>query len=379
MTTALTTRDRAWFERRLDGFGGSEAPAAVGISRWTPKRVLVETKARRIIPDVGGPERLRLRIGRDMEPMLLRHLGEYVEELEGRFPRIRRSSKLWRSPTWPFMTANVDGFAGDHDEDLIEIKTDEYGYEAWGEEDDDWRRSVPAFYACQVQHSLEATQRERGLLFVQIGLHEQRLYRIPRDEGYIRDLAEIEGNAWDLVVAIRLRLLEDPEADIDDLLPPVDGSRAATEYLRKRYPRSTDLVLQATPDQEKLIGRLRQARAVRRGAEAQEAEVENLVKDLIGSAGGISSGIGSVTWKSAKDGEDVDHEAIAALYRTLLEEALSGSNRQRMIRRLERTIPQARVLGAYPTTGKALDQLEALHRAPKTGSRRLLVPRSWDR
>lgn len=377
MTAALTTRDRAWFERRLEGFGGSEAPAAVGISRWTPKRVLVMNKALRLIPDVEGPERLRLRIGRDMEPMLLRHLGEYLEELEGTFPRLQRSNKLWRSPTWPFMTSNVDGFAGDR---LVELKTDEYGYEAWGDEDDDWRRSVPAFYACQVQHNLEATQRERGLLFVQIGLHEQRLYRIDRDEAYIRDLAEVEGEAWGMVLAIRERLAQDPDADFDDLLPPIDGSRAATEYLRKRYPRSSDLVLQATPDQEaNLIARLRQVRAVRRAAEAQEAEVENLVKDLIGNAGGISSGIGTITWKNAKDGEDVDHEAIAALYRSLLEETLSGPNRMRMIRRLERTIPQARVLAAYPTTGKALDQLAALHTKPKAGSRRLLVPRSWDR
>ena len=235
--------DRAWFERRLEGFGSSEAAAAVGISRWRSTRALVEDKGRRIIPDPDAPQRLRLRLGQELEPILREHAWEKAVERFGDQPRSRATSHLYRMPGYPFITANVDGFIGDA---LLEIKTDEFGYEAWGDEDGDYLRVIPPFYLVQVQHALAATGRLRGLLFVQIGLHEQKLYEIPRDEDYIADLVETEATLWAVVLAVRERLASDPEADLDDLLPPLTGP-ALSEDLKRRFRENTsETILPAT-------------------------------------------------------------------------------------------------------------------------------------
>jgi predicted phage-related endonuclease len=348
---AFSAPTREWYERRLTGWGSSEAPQLLGISRWKPARVAVEEKARRIIPDPDAPERLRLRLGRELEPVLALHLLELGQErgllTAGRY---RRSSRLYRLRAAPFVIANVDGFA---DDALAELKTDAFGYEPWGPEDGDPARSVPAMYYAQVQHALAATGRRRALLLALIGLNDRKLYEIPRHETFILGLLEVEEAAWAAVTAARARLAQDPDADIEDLLPAFDASPASAALLRKRYPVDDGLILPATAEQEQRIGELRAAKIAELEAHRRYLEAETRVVDAIGPAAGLSSSLGTVTFRRPADADHVEWEKAADAYRAMLEK-----------------------LGADPD---ALARIVQEYTSTREGSRRIWLPRAWSK
>lgn len=363
-----TGHSREWYEARLEGFGGTDAPVLLGLSRWRTARDVVEEKIRRVIPD--APERLRLRLGRELEPILIRHAAELARERG----LVEPMARLWRpaedrvftSKADPFVFAHPDGFHGDA---MLELKTDAFGYEPWGDEEGEPSRVVPPMYYAQVQHGLAATGRGRAFLFVLIGLNDRKLYEIPRDDDFIADLIEAESEQWIRVEWGRRRLANDPDAELDDLLPDLDGSAAASAWLKRRYPSDEDeIILPASAEQEQLIAQLRDA--VRQTAvdELFEDQLKNRLKDVIGEHAGISSRLGTITWRKSKDGEVVAWEIVADVFRRLLE-AVDG--------------PELRMrLAAYGVStsgpiGNVLDAIVSLHSGTRAGARVFRTPRAW--
>lgn len=364
----LTPLDREWHERRLDGFGGSEVGALLGLSPYATARSVVERKARFIIEDPSVPERLRLRLGRDIEPILLVHLHEELVRRHGPTPKPRRSGALHQMPGYPFVVANVDGTVGDA---VIELKTsfDDHG---WGDPEGDPARVIPPHYFAQVAHTMAAAAKRRALVFVLFGLHEERLYEVPRRDEYIADLLEFEAGMWSRVVAIRERLADDPDASIEDLLPPLEGTEL-TEHLRQTYPESTEVVRSATAEQE---GWVRDLRAARRAMnEAKEvydlaaARIQGVIKD----AGGLTSPEGTITFRTSKDRETVGWEFVASSYRALLREART------CLAQLPPHDPAALLDLAERMGDERLDTIRKLFTTQTPGSRSFLVPRAWDK
>jgi predicted phage-related endonuclease len=376
---AADPRGLEWWERRLSGFGGSDAPAVIGVSQYQTLRGVVEEKGRKTIPDLSGEERLRLRLGRELEPVLRIHAQEVARE-RGliRDSKVRASSTLYRAPGLPFVIYNADGFAADA---LVELKTDEWGRAGFAADDQDPAlrdhptQGLPKPYYVQVQHGLVATRKRRALVLVLIGLHERRLFLVHPDPTLQELIVDAERDAWESVEAIRARLAEDPKADIADLLPPVDGSDASTEWLKARYPADTGGMLSLTAEQEQTIAKLREARADLARAEREDALWSNRVKDLIGDAAGVLSVHGDVTWKRSRDSEPkivVAWEAVAKAYRQMLEAQLRQGGPT--IRGILRDV------GLDPDDPEALDVLESMHTGTepgKRGSRRFLVPDDW--
>lgn len=352
-TTFLTPADREWHERRLDGFGGSEVAALLGISPWANARTTVERKARRIIQDPDAPERLRLRLGREMEPILLEHLWEALVERFGTMPRPRRSGQLHRMPGYAFITADVDGFIGDA---LAECKTDEYGVLPWGDPEGDPARVVPPAYYAQVQHSVAAATKARAFVIVLIGLHEERVYEVPRSGEYIANLLEFEAGMWARVVQARDRLADDPDASIEDLLPPLEGEEL-TEHLRQTFPRSTELIRSATADQEGLLRDLREARRSLNDAKRRWDLAAGRVQDVIKDAAGIAGAEGQVTWRTGNGYDKVAWELVASSYATLIRELTQEVDRM--------------------PVGDWLDSVRNLFTTQVPGTRTFLVPRAW--
>lgn len=368
MTAMLTPLDREWHERRLVGFGGSEVGALLGISPWANARTTVERKGRRIIQDPDAPERLRLRLGRELEPILLEHLWEAMVDRHGSMARPRRSGLLWRMPGHDFVIADVDGFLGDW---LAECKTDEYGALPWGDPEGDPMRAVPAAYYAQVQHGLAATSKKRAVVIVLIGLHEERIYEVPRNDEYIANLLEFEAPMWGRVLAIRERLGNDPEAPIEDLLPPLEGTEL-TDHLRETFPRSTEVIRSATAEQEQLIRDLRSARRALDAAEAVDAIVTAKVQSVIGDAAGITSPEGTITWRTSKERVSIAWDLVAATYKQALRTVMEALD-PAVVEALLATHPEL----AMPVLRR--DDVEALYTSTKPGSRTFLVPRSWSK
>lgn len=382
MTAMLTPLDREWHERRLEGFGGSEVGALLGISPYATARTVVERKARRVIEDPDAPERLRLRLGREMEPILLEHLWEalVLRSSGDPVPRPKRSGQLWRMPGYAFVTASVDGFIGDA---LAECKTDEYGSLPWGDPDDDPARSTPPAYFAQVQHGLAATTKKRAWIIVLIGLHEERIYAVDRRDEYIANLLEFEAGMWARVVAIRERLADDPDASIEDLLPALEGTELS-DHLRETFPRATEVIRSATVEQEQLVRDLRAARRAMNEAEAVWDTIAAKVQDVIKDAAGLTSPEGTITWRTSKEGEKVAWPLVAASYRGLVR-TLAGCISDADWSELTGRFPDLAALVAtstgstYDDVEVGLDAIRNLYTTKTAGSRSFLVPRAWDK
>jgi len=330
---------------RTTFLGGSDAAGVVGLSRWSsPVTVWAEktglTPQRDTVP-------LRMWIGQYMEPML----AEMAEARTGlRFVRDRR---LHRVRGVPYLAGHVD-FRARRRRVGLEVKTarsDRY----WGEDGlevtpDDFT-AVPIDYYVQVQHYLMVTGWDEFVLAVLIGHDDFRTYRVIRNPDLIGNLRAAEIEFWEHYV-----LTETP--------PAVDGSEAASEYLRRRYPRNDELLPAATPEQEELIAEVVKQKDHVRHVKALADGLENRLRAEIGDHGGLLSTQATVTWRRSKDTEDIDWATVALAYRNMLEAA----------------IPPGGALSWTDATGEvhtvprdALDTIVGLYTFTKPGSRRLLV------
>ncbi len=84
--------------------------------------------------------------------------------------------------------------------------------------------------------------------------------------------------------------------------PPLDGSDAGHEWLKRRFPKNTKPLAQAGIDGEILLMDLQQARAAEAKAKALVATARQRVEERIGDAEGIEGAVGRVTWRARRDG-----------------------------------------------------------------------------
>lgn len=86
------------------------------------------------------------------------------------------------------------------------------------------------------------------------------------------------------------------------IAPAVDGSKSASEYLKRKFVRHGEEIREATREQDAWIRDLKIAREKRAAIEADEQLLENRLKDAIGDAAGIIGRSGRVTWKAPASG-----------------------------------------------------------------------------
>ena len=146
--------------------------------------------------------------GRRLEPLV----AAAYTEATGR--RLRRVSRLLRHRERPWQLASIDReVVGERR--LVEIKTTRSP--RW-----DGADPVPADVLAQVEHYLSVTGYDVADVAVLIGGSDLRVIEVGRDDGYIRDLIEIEADF--------IRRIETRTA------PPIDGSEATRRALGRLHP-----------------------------------------------------------------------------------------------------------------------------------------------
>jgi putative phage-type endonuclease len=211
---------------------------------------------------------------------------------------------------------------------LLEIKTVFFSAKEYGEGEDE----VPERHLLQVQWQEEVCNVEEAELVALVN-GDYRPYPIHRDRELGGMLIEAAERFWtDHVVA--------------GVPPAVDGSDSYGDFLSKRFAREKAPLLPATPEAAAMAKRLREARAVLKAAEAEEALAAQLVKAALGEALGFE---GLCTWKANKDGTKFDVEHAVEGFLCLLEEEGFGRERARalwakVVQDFTTTKPGARVL-----------------------------------
>jgi len=189
--------------------------------------------------------------------------------------------------------------------EILEVKTaSQYAARDWGEQETD---QVPEAYAIQAQHEIMVRPGiVRCHLAVLIGGQKLQSYVIDRDDEMIEDLLRIERRFY---------------ADAIRGIPPdMDGSEAATEYLRGLNPRDTGEKIDLTDEVENLALAYLAASASEKAAGEEKATAANRLREAMGAnALGVGRSV-KVSYKNSKDREETDWRKVADQVRPLVDD-----------------------------------------------------------
>ncbi|WP_303220378.1 YqaJ viral recombinase family protein [Enterococcus asini] len=206
-STLEMTHDE-WLLDRRRGIGGSDVATILGLNKWKSAYQLWLEKTGQVELD-----------HTDSEPA---YWGNVLEEVvakefqERTGLKVRRRNQVFEHPLHPFLRANIDrDVVGE--KAVLECKTaNQFLAKEWeGEE-------IPLSYLCQVQHYMNVMNYDHAYIAVLIGGQKFVWKRIERDQELIDMITERLVDFWETNV-------------VEGVEPPVDGSKATSEFLNERY------------------------------------------------------------------------------------------------------------------------------------------------
>lgn len=260
---------------RTKSLGGSDAAAAVGLSKWTTPLELYMQK----IGEMPGPdESLPMKMGTALEPMIL---AECEKEI-GRSIHNRQAVIVDRK--FPWRHATIDGAVSP--DEIVEAKSTSLD-DLWGDDDE----QIPMDVACQAQHNMAVAEAVTCYVPVLFLFSRKFLvYKVPRDQEMIDMLTDSEAEFWD---GVQRRIPPEPVSESD---------------LRLRWPRDDGTEVVAPPEIIANIAEYRSAKADEKALNARKSDARNAVLSYMGEAARLVDDSGRIvaTYKKAKDGEKFD-------------------------------------------------------------------------
>lgn len=250
--------DADWLAYRMNGIGGSEAGAILGLSPYTSSLEVFYNKLRR---PVEKPENAAMFFGNELEDFvadLWRYSGVTFDETihnkrNGEKQRdYTKVNAFLINPKFPHLFASVDrlikanqfmiGSDEVQAEGILEVKT------IGGFVVRQWEHGIPPSYVVQLQTYLAVTELSWGeLIMLQDGRNVE-LIPFVRNEELINRIVNTTKEFYDRVTRAREVLKQEGFEYYDDvplshtihsvigcLEPPPDNSEAYTDYLKQRY------------------------------------------------------------------------------------------------------------------------------------------------
>ena len=219
-----------WLAARRSGVGGSDAAAALGLSKFkTPYQLWLE-KTRLLEPDdLDAVERVHF--GRIMEDIIAR---EYARR---NGVKVRRRKQIIRHPKYPWMIASVDRLIDGHRRGLECKNVDAMAFrqgDGWGEPESD---QVPEEYLLQVQHYMIVLDYPEWHLAACVGGNRLECYVVRRDPELAEMIIDGEHDFWQ-----RVERLDAPPPDFTH--PPPSG------LLSRLYPGTDGSEIELDPELE---------------------------------------------------------------------------------------------------------------------------------
>jgi predicted phage-related endonuclease len=276
-------------EARRTGIGGSEVAALLGLHPFIGPLDVYLSKVEGYSP----PSNTDMERGSFLEDGIARWYAH--RECEGR--ELIGSPDLpmgpWVHPREPIFRCTPDRLVdlGGDAMRLLSIKCPRRAGDEWGEPGGS---TVPTYAVLQLQWEDYVGCALGKPLDPQADLAalvegDLRTYHVRRD-------TELQG--W-LVTKVRQWWAEHVEPQVP---PPVDGSPGASLWLRRRFPRNTRSMVQASLEDDGLLLDLREQERALETVEKAYALARQRVEERIGEAEGITGPLGTVTWRANKKG-----------------------------------------------------------------------------
>lgn len=167
---------------RTKFIGGSDAPAVLGLSRWSSPLKVWALKRGEITEDIS--DRLSVKLGVALEDTVA---NLFMEETG---KKVRRVNEIIYHPLYDFIGAHIDRrVVGE--KAILECKTTS----AWKAKE--WEgEEIPREYILQCCHYLAVTGADRCYLAVLIGNQDFKIKIIERDEPLLREIVAKEVYFW---------------------------------------------------------------------------------------------------------------------------------------------------------------------------------------
>lgn len=274
---------------RKSYIGGADAAAVAGVGLWGSPYSVWAAK-------VGAIEEDEREVSERMAWGLVLERPLALEWARREGVSGVKSAPFRRLKIAPYVGGHPD-FLGVHPVDgniVIETKLSDRASEWIGPDGEDY---VPLQYFLQVQHYLMITGRKVGYLVVLVRGNELRSWRLPEDPEVQSGMMEAYADFW--------RLVETKTP------PEVDGHEATAEALKRLYPRGEETEIVGTMTDVALAEQLIQAKRTLKEEEARKTEIENRLKERMGTATRLLVPGVTVTWRNNKDSEKVNWQALA--------------------------------------------------------------------
>jgi putative phage-type endonuclease len=302
---------KAWLAQRRLGVGGSDAAAAVGLSKFkTPLQLYQEKRGEIEEQDLSGNQFIEF--GCRLEPVLS---DAYTARTGIKIARVNR---ILKHPDHPWMLASLDrrAIGAPHG---VELKT----AGAWAARDtDEWGESgsdiIPLAYAIQVAHYYAVTSFKTFHVAALLGGNDFRIYHIPRNEELIAILIEREAEFWE---------------HVKSGIPPPSITYADA---CAKFPRHlVGTAIEATPEIVQAEAALRDARRRVRDDKAEIEKIQLILGEFMGENEALTcNGVTLETWKqqlsTRLDIERLEREQ-PDIYNTYLKVTSSRVMRERKI------------------------------------------------
>jgi putative phage-type endonuclease len=265
---------------RINGIGGSEAAAVLGLSKWkTPYQVYLDKTGQSGEKEISSAMEWGLRL----EPIIRQKYADVTG-------RTVRDPGHMKSDKYPFMLCTPDGLTDDGR--VVEIKTAGYPT-GWGEEGTD---EIPTEYVIQCQHNMFVAGLPVADVPVLIRGNDFRLYEIHADQEIQQMMIEKEAAFWKLV---------------EDRTPPEPITYA--DAIRM-FAVSKEVQVKATAEAMAAIEVLKLAKATAKLADQQEEEAKFALLKVMGEADTLIDEQEKVllTYRQAKESSRFDAKAFQA-------------------------------------------------------------------
>lgn len=302
----MTITREEFLQRRRQGIGGSDVAAIMGISPWrTPLDVYLDKTGE--TPD--APATMAMRIGTELEDLVARIYCEKNGVIVQRFNSLLVKDEILIGNVDRLVVPNgekIASFKGEiRTHKLLECKTSS-DFTVW--------EMPPLYYETQVQWYMGLDDHfelaDLSAMFLLSKQHKD--YTLERDNETIGNMQQYAKFWWRKYIVERVP-------------PPATCEEDCKKLFKKSQPKTSVIITDAIAEQ---IAEYKAADAAEKEAKARKQAAKDVILPFFAENEAIVDAAGKVvaTYKSAKDSEKVDFEAVAqALKASAGEEAFNAA------------------------------------------------------
>lgn len=314
-TLEMPPGSKQWLNYRLNGIGGSEVSAILGLNPYFSSHKLFYQKLEEVDYD---PENVHMYFGKKHEEMIAdewQYHDPQSPDFETRMKnfysgsiirKCRRVNAYIINPAYPHLFASVDRIInkGDNEkEGVLECKTISLNAAKA------WIAGMPPMHIAQLQAYLLVCDLEYGELVI---LKDGKYFEVmpfERNEQLINLIIESTRDFWDRVT--RARILKQEGKGYAQLEPEIDNQEAYKVFLSERYkaepkPIKPEMAYFELGREYKELGeKIKQL-------EAEQLEKANKIKEYMKECDTMDFGAsGKITLKEQQGKQNIDFNALA--------------------------------------------------------------------